>query len=70
MARRGVLGWFQFVLDCGKMLLLLSMRVQALAIQSSIKGEVCTFNPLHDLWKRQHWKLHIPKHFPIIHHAS
>ncbi|KAJ0418307.1 hypothetical protein BJY00DRAFT_315035 [Aspergillus carlsbadensis] len=42
----------------------------AVAFSSGIKGEVCTFDPLHDLWKRQHWKLHTPKHFPIIHRAS
>ncbi len=33
MARRGVLGGFQFVLDCGKMLLLLYLRVQVRALK-------------------------------------
>ena len=46
MARRGVLGGFQFVLDCGKMLLLLSLRVQVLALQGGMKGEVRIFDPL------------------------
>ncbi|KAI3098429.1 hypothetical protein CBS147333_9064 [Penicillium roqueforti] len=40
MDRRGVLGGFQFVLDCGKMLLLLSLRGQVLALQGGMKGEV------------------------------
>jgi hypothetical protein len=70
MARRGILGGFQFILDCAKMLLLLPVRVQALAIQSGMKGEVRTFDPLGESWRRPHRKLHTPKHFPIVHRVS
>jgi hypothetical protein len=67
MARRGVLGWFQFVLVCGKMLLLLlSLRVQVLAIQGGMKGEVRIFDPLRESWKRSDRKLRTRKYFPII----